>query len=84
MKKNLLVAGVCVYFFFGNFLPVSAGTIYQNFEPENATTNGTTTVGNSIVQGVDRIEAVHLGRYAVKSKSPFYWSGMGVFPRQGL
>ncbi|MGE5280409.1 MAG: CARDB domain-containing protein [Deltaproteobacteria bacterium] len=82
MKRQAVKIALGVFFLFGTLPLAAAGTIYQNFEPENA--GSIVNVGTSAVQGVDRTEAVHLGRYAVKSMSPFYWTGVGVYPRQDL
>lgn len=58
--------------------PVSAGIIFQNFEPDNGAPIILNSVGHAVVQEVDRTQAVHLGLKAVKTASHFNWTGFGV------
>lgn len=75
MRAIVMMLFMGIFFISGT--PASAGVIYQNFEPENTLPVSLWTINNSSVGVVDRTEAVHLGRNAVKFTSSWHWSGIG-------
>jgi hypothetical protein len=83
MKKRIPNLALSAFLFLIFSKLCWAGVIYHNFEPEYGTAVNVGSVGTSVVSVVDRHEAVHLGRYAIKSNSPFYWTGVNVAPQNG-
>jgi hypothetical protein len=63
--------------------PVAAGSVFQNFEPNNAAPILLNPVGSAHVSVVDTTERVHSGLRAVKTLTSDNWAGFGVQAQAG-